>query len=138
MDYIDLSSLRQEHMAGLFSRAREMRFARPELRLWSLTCGSVKYSRGDTGHGGGLNWTISSCELLHLQFVELRIVTICDYHTRCCYFYRVKCNRYISERMRKHDGISVSEITRGFRSVLVKLHPRPSHFAAAVIHLSLL
>lgn len=103
MDYMDLFSVRQEHMAGLFSGAEEVLFERPGLRLWSLTCGSVKYSRGDTGHGGGLNWTISSCELLHVQAVVLRmIMTISDCHTRSCHFNQVKCNRYIlakSERM---------------------------------------
>lgn len=62
-------SVLQEHMAGLLSGAGKVPFVRPGLRLWSLTCGSVKYSSGDTGHGGGLSWTILSCELLHLQAV---------------------------------------------------------------------
>lgn len=85
-------------MAGLFSGTGEVLFVRPGLRLWSLTCGSVKYSRGDMGHGGGFNWTISSCELLHLQAVVLRmIMTICD-HTRSCHFYQGKCNRSISAK----------------------------------------
>lgn len=101
----------QEHMAGLFPGAREVLFVRPGLRLWSLTCGSVKYSRGDTGHGGGLNWTISSCELLHFQAVALRmIMTTCDDHTRSCHFYQGNCNRYISaksERVRDHHSLSV-------------------------------
>lgn len=90
-------------MAGLFSGAREVLFGRPGLRLWSRTCGSVKYSRGDTGHGGGLHWTISSCELLHLQAVVLRMTTtISGYHTRSCYSKQVKYSRYVapkSERM---------------------------------------
>lgn len=64
-------SVRQEHMAGLFSGAGEVLLVRPGLRLWSPTCGCVKYSRGDTGRGGGLNWTTSSCELLHVQAVLL-------------------------------------------------------------------
>lgn len=86
-------------MAGLFSGAGEVLFVRPGPRLWSLTCGSVKYSRGGTEHGGGLNWTISSCELLHLQAVVFRmIVSICDYHTRSCHFYQVKYNRYVSAK----------------------------------------
>lgn len=65
---------RQEHTGGSFFGAREVSFARPGPRLWSLTCGSVKYSRGDMGHGGGFNWAISNCELLHLEAVVLCLV----------------------------------------------------------------
>lgn len=129
-------------MAGLFSGAGEVLFVRPGLRLWSLTCGSVKYSRGDTGHGGGLSWTISSCELLHLQAVLLcTIMTGCDDHARSCHFHQVKSHRYVSaesERMTEHDGRdTVSEITRVSQSVLVKRHYHPLHFCAAAIHLPL-
>lgn len=57
-----------------------MSFARPERRLWSLTSGSVKYSRGGTGHGGGFNSALSNCELLHSQAGVLYLVmTVCIY-----------------------------------------------------------
>lgn len=134
-------------MAGLFSGAGGVLFVRPGLRLWSLTRGSVKYSRGDTGHGGGLGWTASSCELLHLQAVLLCtiITTGRDDHARSCHFFpppseksRVSAE---SERMMEHDGRdTVSEITTVSQSVLVKLHYHPLRFcaaAAAAIHLPL-
>lgn len=100
VDYVRFfSPPRQAHMADLLSRAREVTSARPGLRLWSLMCGSGKYSRGDTGHGGGLNWTIWSCELLHLQAVVLpAIMTPCDRHRRSFYSCHVKCSKHTSAR----------------------------------------
>lgn len=100
--------MRQEHMAGLFSGAGGVLFVRPGLRLWSLTRGSVKYSRGDTGHGGGLGWTASSCELLHLQAVLLCtiVTTGRDDHARSCHFFphQVKSHRCVSAESGAYDG----------------------------------
>lgn len=68
--------LEQERTDGLSPWGREVLHVKPGLRPWSLTCGSVKSSRGGMGHGGGSSWAILNCELFHLQAAAFCLVRI--------------------------------------------------------------
>lgn len=59
----------QGHMGVLFLWRRAASSVRLEPRLWSLTCGSVKSSRGDMAHGGGFHSVGLNCELSDISGV---------------------------------------------------------------------